>query len=271
MEIEKIRDVLNKYDIRPSKGLGQHFLIDKSIIKAQIEFAKISKKDTVLEIGPGLGILTLELSNRARKVIAIEKDRKLCKYIETITPDNVELIFGDALNLDLPKFDKIVANLPFKISSPFSFKLMAYDFQVAILMYQKEFAGRIAAQPRTKSYSRLTVNMYYNFKSEILKVVPRDAFYPQPKVDSAIVQLVPRAAPFAVVDLELFFKMVNVLFSQRRKKIKNSLRNNYKLFGLPKEQFRELLAENPYGNNRPEELTPEELGELANSIVDMIK
>ena len=98
-------------------------------------------------------------------------------------------------------------------------------------MYQKEFAERLAAQPKTKNYGRLTVNMYYNFKSEILKVVPRAAFYPRPKVDSAIVQLVPRAPPFKVAEREVFGKLVKVLFGQRRKKIRNSMSNNYKLFG----------------------------------------
>ncbi len=271
MKTQKIRDILDKYKIRPSKGLGQHFLIDENIVKSQIEFANISDHDVVLEIGPGLGILTLELSKHARKVIAIEKDRKLGEYLATAVPSNVELIIDDALSIEFPKFDKIVANLPYRISSPLSFKLRNYDFQSATMMYQKEFAERIVARPRTKSYSRLTVNMYYSFNSEIIKLVPKEAFYPKPKVDAAIVQLIPRKPPFKVVDDVLFFKMVTILFSQRRKKIKNSLRNNYKLFNIGKEKFQESLVKIPYKDNRPEELTPEELGDLANIIAMLDK
>ena len=162
------KEVLHEYDIKPIRSLGQHFIINNQIIDKQVEYANISKQDTVLEIGPGLGILTMKLSRYARKVIAIEKDKKLSKYLETIIPSNVELIIDDALDFEFPKFDKIVANLPYKISSPISFKLMDYDFRTATLMYQKEFAERIVATPATKSYSRLTLNLHYKFKSEIL-------------------------------------------------------------------------------------------------------
>ena len=178
MDKQELRGLLRKYNIHPIKSLGQHFIIDEQVIDAQVKYANIANKDTILEIGPGLGILTIKLSERARKVITIEKDKKLGKYLKTIIPDNVELIIDDALNLEFPKFDKIVANLPYKISSPISFKLMDYDFQTATLMYQKEFANRIVAVPRSKSYCRLTVNLYYRFKSEILSVVPKEKFYP---------------------------------------------------------------------------------------------
>ena len=169
MNANMIREVLTELGIRPTKNLGQNFLTDPSIIQSQVEFANLTNRDTVLEIGAGLGNLTLELSAHARKVITIEKDKKLGGYLKTIVPDNVELIIGDALDLDFPRFDKIVANLPYKISSPLSFKLMDYEFESAILMYQREFADRIVASPGSKKYGRLTVNLYYRFESRLLR------------------------------------------------------------------------------------------------------
>jgi 16S rRNA (adenine1518-N6/adenine1519-N6)-dimethyltransferase len=270
MNATKIREILTELGIRPTKKLGQNFLIEPSIIKSQIEFANLTNRDTVLEIGAGLGNLTLELSAHARKVITIEKDKILGRYLKTIIPDNVELIIGDAMKLDFPKFDKIVANLPYKISSPLSFKLMDYEFESAVLMYQREFADRIVASPRTKKYGRLTVNLYYRFDSKILRKVARESFYPVPKVNSAIVELVPRATPFEVKDQDLFFKLVNVLFSQRRKKIKNSLKNKKKLFNFDEEKLQDFLSDFPFQDNRPEELAPEQLAELANMLADVV-
>jgi len=134
MNATKIREILTDLGIKPTKSLGQNFLVDHNIIRSQLELADLTGHDTVLEIGPGLGNLTLELADRAKKVIAIEKDKIFGKYLKTILPDNVELIVGDALEIDFPEFDKIVANLPYKISSPLSFKLTEYDFQSAKIL-----------------------------------------------------------------------------------------------------------------------------------------
>jgi 16S rRNA (adenine1518-N6/adenine1519-N6)-dimethyltransferase len=263
-------EILIKLGVRPSKNLGQNFLIDPKIINAQMKFANLSKKDTVLEIGAGLGTLTLALASAVRKVIAIEKDLRFVGYLKTILPENVEVIEGDALELDWPEFDKIVANLPYQISSPLTFKLTDQKFQSATLMYQLEFADRIVAMQGSKKYGRLTVNLNYHFESRILMEVNKKSFYPLPKVDSAIVQLVPRKAPFEVRDKDLFFKLVNVVFNQRRKKIRNSLKNKSHVFNLPGDKFNNLLKEIPYQNNRPEDLSPQQLADLANMMAEII-
>ena len=130
----------------------QVFLIDKAIISRQIRFAKLTKTDTVLEIGPGLGFLTLALAKKAGKVIAIEFDEKLVSHLEPLVPSNVVLIHKDALKIELPKFNKLVANIPYQISSPLIFKLTKYDFDCAILMLQAEFGQRLVAEIGTKQW-----------------------------------------------------------------------------------------------------------------------
>jgi len=151
-----------------TKGkIGQNFLIDKKVAERELEYASIEKNDVVLEIGPGKGIITKLLSEKAQKVIAIEIDEKLVSELKEFLPDNVLLISGDALKVDfdlLPKFNKIVSNLPFHISSPITFKLLDFDFSLAVLIYQKEFAERMVAKSGSKDYSRISVGVYYRSK-----------------------------------------------------------------------------------------------------------
>ena len=135
------KNILNQYGIKLNKNLGQNYLIDKNKRDQIINFGNINKNDTVLEIGTGIGTLTIELAKRAGKVIAIEHDPNIAKILserlEKEKIDNVELINDDALNVDFPKFNKIISNLPYQISSPITFKFLNYDFDLAILMYQK--------------------------------------------------------------------------------------------------------------------------------------
>jgi 16S rRNA (adenine1518-N6/adenine1519-N6)-dimethyltransferase len=240
------------------KRLGQHFLVDETVANRQIKYANLTSDDIVLEIGPGLGALTTKLVEKC-KVIAIERDTKLCEYLRTkIKSSNFELICGDVLRLDLPKFTKIVSNLPYNISSPITFKILRSNFELGILMYQKEFAERLTAEKGSKSYGRLSVNVDYRCICEILEIVPRSAFSPVPKVDSAIVKLVPRKyPPYHVDDEKLFFDVVDVLFKYRRKKIENAL----------KLAFRNLdFKMIPFKDKRVDELTPIQIAMLANKI-----
>ena len=168
------------------KKLGQHFLIDKNIAAREIAYASIRSDDIVLEIGPGKGVLTRLLAQKAKQVIAIEIDNDLLQKLKSSLPDNVRLIHGDALKVDfnsLPSFDKIVANLPFQISSPVTFKFLQHKFSKAILIYQKDFADRMVALPGSKDYSRLSVGVYYKAYCKILEIVPNTCFFPQPKID----------------------------------------------------------------------------------------
>jgi len=262
-DIESILSLLN---IKPSKRYSQHFLVDEKIAGRIIDYAKLSKNDAVLEIGPGLGVLTKKMVKKAN-VIGIEKDKKLCEYLEKIP--GLTLINADALKTDFPKFDKIVSNLPYHLSSPLTFKILEHDFELGVLMYQKEFAERMIALSG-RDYSRLSVNIYYRAECKILETVPKTSFYPMPKVDSAVVLLKPRKPLFKVEDEKIFFKTVNLLFSQRRKKIKNSLFNNWKKFVDEKDKMKKIVENIKNKNKRPEELTPEELGEISDIIAKHI-
>jgi len=246
------------------KKLGQNFLIDKNIAELEVKQADVKKNDIVLEIGPGKGILTKILAEKAKKVIAIEIDETLVKKLRNILPDNVELIHEDALKIDfktLPKFNKIVSNLPYKISSPITFKFLDCDFEVAILVYQKEFAERLIASPGSKNYSRLSVGIYYKSICEIIRNIPKTCFKPQPKVDSIMIKIMPRKSPpFTVYNEEFFFNLTKNLFNYRRKKIKNILST---IYNLDQDNI-------PYLENRVEELSPKEIGELSNILFKML-
>jgi len=240
--------------------LGQNFLIDPNIAHLEVNYADIKKDDIVLEVGPGKGILTNILAKKAEKVIAIEIDKNLLESLKETLPSNVTLIHSDVLKLDfenLPKFNKVVSNLPYQISSPFTFKLLDYSFDLAVLVYQKEFAERIVAKPGSKKYSRLSVNVYYKSECSLLRIISKNVFYPIPKVDSAIVKLVPKKTPAFYVENEKFFKdFVNVMFSHRRKKIKNIIKEKYDCY----------LNNSLYEDKRVDNLSPEEIGFLSDIV-----
>ncbi len=233
------------------KRLGQVFLRDKNIVNIIINESKLTENDVVLEIGPGNGVLTKELLGSGARVIAIEKSREYYDLLETLFRNEIDggrlnLIHGDALKIDFPPFNKVVSNIPYNISSPLTFKLLSYKFDLGIIMYQKEFAERIVAKTGNKNYSRLSVAVYYYVDAEIVRRVPKTCFYPVPKVDSAIVRLIPHKK-FRVSNEEKFFQLLKILFSQRRKMIKNILK----------------IDNLPYSNKRVEELSPEKIAELA--------
>ncbi|MFQ6129488.1 MAG: 16S rRNA (adenine(1518)-N(6)/adenine(1519)-N(6))-dimethyltransferase RsmA [Candidatus Hadarchaeaceae archaeon] len=222
--------LLRKHGIRLSKRAGQHQVIDPNVLEQMVDYAKLSRDDVVLEIGAGVGNLTLLLAGRAGKVIAVERDRRLMRVLgeQLGGHSNVKLLCGDALQIELPKFNKIVANLPYGISSDITFRLLERKFELAVLMYQREFAERLVAKPGSDDYGRLTVNAYYRASVELLGEVPPEAFFPQPKVTSAIVRLKPREAPFEVSDEGMFFNVVRALFQHRRQRVRNAL---YRSFG----------------------------------------
>lgn len=262
MNPSDIKEALARLGVTPSKGMGQNFLIDDRVAERQVEAAGIAPNDVVLEVGPGLGVLTEKLAERAKKVIAIEMDRKLASILEPALPENVELVVGDALEVPFPRFDRFVSNLPYSISSPIIFKLLDHEFRKAVVMLQKEFADRMVAAPDTDDYSRLTVNVYYRAECRIIEKVPRSRFWPAPKVDSAVVELVPRSAPFPVQDEGLFFRLIEVLFQQRRKKIGTVLRTR----GLITPEERSRV---PYVDLRIEALSPAQIGELTDAVHDL--
>jgi len=246
------------------RSLGQIFLIDENVAAREVQFANISKDDVILEVGPGKGILTRLLASKAKQVIAIEIDERIFSNLIDKLPNNVTLIHNDALKVDfdsLPKFNKIVSNLPFQISSPITFKFLEYDFSLAVIIYQKEFANRMVAEPKSKDYSRLSVNVYYKAICETLETIPKSCFKPQPKVDSCAIKLIKRKSPpFFIINEKFFFYLTKNLFNHRRKKIRNILKD---LYNLSRKDL-------PFLDNRVEELTPEQLGELSNILYDIM-
>ncbi len=214
--------------MRLSKKLGQHFLTDKSVLRREVEYAELSRNDTVLEIGAGDGRLTLLLAEKAGKVIAIEKDKKFAELlkqkIKEKNMNNIDVLYADALSVDFSQFNKIVSNLPYGISSPITFKLFQYlPWDLAVLSYQKEFAERFFAKPGERNYSRLTVAINYYCEPELLETVPKEKFFPKPKVDSVIVKLKPKEKPFHAD--QQFWILIGKLFQHKKKLIRNALRD----------------------------------------------
>jgi 16S rRNA (adenine1518-N6/adenine1519-N6)-dimethyltransferase len=272
---ERTLSVLRRYGIRPSKRAGQHHVIDQSLLERIVGYADVSKSDEVLEIGAGIGNLTRLLAERSRKVIAVERDGRFIKILREQLRGhlNTKIVHGDVLEMELPRFDKVVANLPFGISSDVTFMLLDHDFELAVLMYQWEFAERLIASPGSNDYGRLTVNTYYRAEVELLEKVLPSAFLPQPEVFSAVVRLRPRGPPFEVTDEGTFFNVVRALFQHRRQKVRNAL---YHSFGqvfpdmkLSKDQRRKLLDEKipkELADVRVMDLEPEKFSKIADNL-----
>lgn len=244
----------------------QRFLVDKRVIQRIVSYAQVCDGDVVLEIGAGGGNLTRALSERASKVYAIEIDPILAEELRKVGMENVEVICGDALKVEFPEFNKVVSNIPYTISSEITFKLLRHKFEKGILTYQKEFAERMVAEKGSKDYSRLSVAVQYFAKVRILEIVPRTAFRPPPKVDSAVVELIPSPPPYEVKDVDLFMNILSMLFSQRRKLLRNSLKYVLDSLGVEIE-----MEELPFTDRRVEELDGREIALIANRIWEATK
>ncbi len=247
----KIKETLDRHGFKFSKSLGQNFLIDGNVVRKIVREAGITKEDYVLEIGPGMGTLTEELALNAKKVVAVELDRKLLPILdETLgTYDNVEIIYGDILEIDIKKLIdeklgggpvKLVANLPYYVTTPIIGKLLEEDLNLESInvMVQKEVADRMAAGPGSKTYGSLSVFVNFYTNPKVVVKVPKTVFMPQPKIDSAVIQLeLKKNLPD--IDRDQFFKVVKAAFSKRRKTIINSLSTFG--FDLEKDQIRQAL------------------------------
>ncbi|MDO5824041.1 16S rRNA (adenine(1518)-N(6)/adenine(1519)-N(6))-dimethyltransferase RsmA [Methanobrevibacter sp.] len=264
------KNILNKHGIKLNKNLGQNYLIDKNKRDQIINFGNINKNDVVLEIGTGIGTLTIELAKKAKKVIAIEQDENiskiLAKRLKDEKIDNVELINDDALNVEFPEFNKIISNLPYQISSPITFKFLNYDFDLAILMYQKEFASRMNGKIGTKDYSRLSAMLYFKCNVEKLTDVSSESFIPKPKIDSTVVKLTPKENKISDEDFEIYSNFTKALFQHRNKKIRNALIDSRHIItSLDKKEMKKLINDvesekiNEYLKKRVVAITPEEI------------
>lgn len=229
--LSNYKNLLKKHGVKPSKRLGQNFLIDKNVLKKIIRTANLSPEDVVLEVGPGLGILTQELAKGAKQVIAVEKDKRMCEILAEVlnagNVRNVRIVNQDILKFDpytlCPKSYTLIANLPYYLTTPAIRKFLETKNppQEIILVIQKEVAQRITAKPGKMSI--LTVSVQFYAEPKIISYVSKESFWPQPKVDSAIIKIVPKRWQ-KDINTELFFKIVKAGFSSKRKMLKNNLK-----------------------------------------------
>ena len=241
---DDIRRLLKRYDVKPKKKRGQSFLNSHRIAREIVELAEVSEHDDVLEIGGGLGVLTRQIAERAQHVYVIEIDTNLVRALSDELRDfsNVTIIEGDALAVDLPRVNKIVANLPYSISSEITFRLLReLEFESAVLMYQKEFASRLVAAPGSSEYSRLTVNVQYYVEAEEMLEVPAGMFYPVPAVDSTVVRLVPRSEGTFAKDESIFHWMVGGIYPYPNKNLRKALRIWFRNLKLDKSLADDVL------------------------------
>ncbi|MHA1302269.1 MAG: 16S rRNA (adenine(1518)-N(6)/adenine(1519)-N(6))-dimethyltransferase RsmA [Candidatus Heimdallarchaeaceae archaeon] len=271
-ELKKhIFSCLEELNIKPSKSRGQNYLIDANIIRYQIEKADVQKSDIVLEIGGGPGTLTKCLASKAKQVYTIEYDKAFAAYLKDYfsSYSNVEVIMGDAIKVEWPHFTKCVSNLPYQISSPVTFKLLKHDFNSATLMYQKEFAKRMVAKPNTKNYSRLSIMINLLAECEYHRTVSEYSFYPQPKIQSALISLRPKREKYDF-NFEEFSNFVTVLFTMKGKTVRSILRKQIKRRGEIEENKYALLDQLPYIKRRIFTLHSSELIELYKEFKEKI-
>ncbi len=236
---QETKFIMKKYNITANKGYGQNFLIDETIIQEIVSKADVSKDDLIIEIGPGLGSLTSALLEKAGKVICIELDKKMINLLNDRFSlyNNFELINDDILKVDLQelinnnhfKDVKVVANLPYYITTPIIMKLLEekLNLKSITVMVQKEVALRLAEKPGGKETGSITYSINYYTNPEIILNVPKESFIPSPKVDSAVLKLEILNKPKVnVADEKLFFKIIKASFLQKRKTLINSLSNS---------------------------------------------
>lgn len=277
-DIKTIESLLRSAGFSFKKSLGQNFLIDESVCPRMAQFA-CDETYGVIEIGPGIGVLTKELSKQAKKVVSIELDERLKKILpKTLADcDNVEIIYADALKLDLKKLISekfsdcekvcVCANLPYYITSPIVMALLESRLPIdnITVMVQREAAIRLCADVGTRDAGAVTAAVSFYAEKEILFEVGRESFMPAPKVDSAVIQLkVLEKPPIAVKDEQFFFKLVKACFAQRRKTLVNTVSNT---LGIDKQKLRDALCEIGLTETaRGEQLTLEQLARLSDIL-----
>ena len=280
----RTRAIMEKYGIHTKKSFGQNFLTDLNVLKNIVEAADITDNDNVVEIGPGIGALTEQLAQAAGEVLALEIDQDLIPVLkEVLSPyDNVKVINQDVLQANLPELIKkefkdpsrpikVVANLPYYITSPILMNLLASPVEWATIcvMMQKEVAQRLTAKPGTKQYGALTLAIEYQMQAKIAFDVSRKVFVPAPNVDSAIVVLTPRTNPLPVqpFDKQKLFGFIRGCFAHRRKSLWNNLQSVIGKDPVVKEKMTAVLTQLDISPQiRPEKLTLEQFIELANAL-----
>lgn len=257
---EETRFLIKKYNVTANKKLGQNFLIDEEVVNKIIQKSDIKETDLVIEIGPGLGTLTRPLLEKAKKVICVELDYKMLSIIEDRFKlyDNFELINDDILKVDLnsiisntkKEYDdikqvKIVANLPYYITTPIIMRLLEenLDIDSITVMIQKEVADRLAETPGGKNTGAITYSVYYYANTEKVCFVPKQSFIPQPEVNSEVIKLEIRKKPIINTNKELLFAIIKSAFMQRRKTLVNALSSNDIFKNMSKSEIESIVRQ----------------------------
>ncbi|MBM7712740.1 16S rRNA (adenine(1518)-N(6)/adenine(1519)-N(6))-dimethyltransferase RsmA [Enterococcus xiangfangensis] len=277
----RTREILQKHGFSFKKSLGQNFLTDPNILQKIVAAAEIDEQTNVIEVGPGIGALTEHLARAAHQVLAFEIDDRLIPVLaDTLSPyDNVKVVHQDILQVDLKKetdyFDqtgpiKVVANLPYYITTPIMMHILESDLIVdeLVVMMQREVADRISAKPGTKAYGSLSIAVQYYMEATTAFIVPKTVFIPQPNVDSAILRLVRRKTPAVEVTNEAeFFKLIKASFILRRKTLWNNLLNSYGKDDAAKSWLESSLQQAEIDpKRRGETLSLEEFARLSNAL-----
>ncbi len=271
-----IKKELSEYGLFPKKRLGQHFLVDPNILNKVLRAAQVGKEDTILEVGPGLGEMTLALARQAKQVIAVEIDERLVAILKqkVVAYSNVEVVKSDILKVDFKHlFEmetppiKVVANLPYQISTPLLFRFIESKetFSALFLMLQKEVAERMVAPPGRKEYGPLSIFIQAFSDVSIRFIIKPSAFFPPPKVESALVSITWKEKPMVQMNEEEWFKkVVKACFGYRRKTLSNALKHSELSLPESLELRMERIGIDP--RRRPETLTIEEFSSLAEAL-----
>ena len=280
--LQETKFIMKKYNIKANKNLGQNFLVSSDAINQIVNSGEIEKDDLIIEIGPGLGTLTKELLERAKKVICVELDNKMVEILNERFSlyGNLEILNQDILKTDLKeiikkeknqnniKDVKIIANLPYYITTPIIMKLLEekLDLKSITVMIQKEVAERLIATPGEKNTGAITYTVYYYAEAKKIAEVPNTSFIPEPEVTSEVIRLdIRKNPPVETKDTEMMFKIIKNAFMQRRKTLLNSLTNT-KIFKNKEEGTKILKTLNLNENIRAEELTLKKFAEITDLL-----
>ncbi len=261
-----VKETLKKYNLKPKEYRDQIFIADEDTQKEVVSHADLQKEDRVLEIGSGIGNLT-EYIAKVCPVTAIEKDGRFSAVLRHMGMENAKVLQRDVMathlkNLD---FNKIVSNLPYSISTPLTFKILKLDWDLAVLVYQKEFAHRMVGEPGTMNNSRMALKVQYYCDVEIVQELPSSEFYPEPITDSVVVRLRKKDVPEKGRD---FWKIVKAAFHHKRKKVKNSLKDSANFLDLEEDDIKEL--EDSLPDKRVYECTLEDFEKIEAVLEDAV-
>jgi 16S rRNA (adenine1518-N6/adenine1519-N6)-dimethyltransferase len=258
----RVKHLLKKYGLSPKKYWSQYFLVSSSVISDMAQYAR----GVVLEIGPGLGFITAELARRADKVIAIEKDWNMVHILQQEYGfENVDIIQGDITSISLPPFDRVISNIPYHLSSHITFNLLDWEYELAVLSYQREFAQRLVAPIPSHQVSRLTVMTRIKADCTLLRYIPPTAYYPVPRTECALVKILPHTKG----EPDAFFEnVVRAIFTHKRKTIQNALLSSKDLIDIPENL---LTSDNvPFNHLRAEMLTLDDVCTLVDSLRNLL-